>query len=412
MAIIRWTWQDNSDNELGFQLCDEYGNVIIDNIPADATSIDENISYVGTYRRKIRAYNADGNSDFSNVAEVVFALNKPTDFQASVDYLTGIVTYNWVGNESGATYQICDENGNVKVDNIAANLNTITEQLTATGTFHRKIRCHTIEGYSDFSSVVDIYFTLDIPTNFQVSFDPQTLKATYTWQGSQAGVKYQILDENNNIKVDNIGPDVFTIAENIAGQGAGTKTRKIRATTNGFSSFPSSTVTFTYIIVAPTNLSVSFEGLKAIYTWTDNSPNETGFKICDENGNVKVTVNANMTSAEEILPSGGRYTRKIKSFNADGESTFSDSITFKLAEIVSTRDIATAAPNYIMITPDEVLNGGDIQYFASRDDGNTWIQCIKNIEQILSSQPVDVNIRMRAVIYENAILNGWSYSWR
>lgn len=324
MTKIVWSWADNSDNETGFQLCDSEGNVIIDAIPADTTSVEENITTVGTYIRKVRAYNDDGNSDFSNSASVVFAINTPTEFQAALDPLTGLITYSWIGNEDGATYQICDENGNAIIDNIAAGITAITEQLTTVGNYTRKIRCHAEVGYSDFSTEQ----------------------------------------------------------------------------------------TFDYNIPAPDSLAVTFDGLTAIYTWNNNALNNPGFKICDENGNVKAEAGPGITTVEEILPAGDNYTRKVKAFNDHGESAYSENISFYMGVVVSTVDVATAVPNYIMITPDETLNTGNIHYLASRDDGVTWTRCIKNMEQMISSQPADVNIRVMAVIFGDALLNGWSYSWR
>jgi hypothetical protein len=67
---IRWAWQDNSNDEQGFQLCDENGNILA-TIGPDSTEYLEDIPGSGTYTRQVRSFNANGNSSPSNTATVV-----------------------------------------------------------------------------------------------------------------------------------------------------------------------------------------------------------------------------------------------------------------------------------------------------------------------------------------------------
>jgi hypothetical protein len=67
---IRWDWQDNSTDENGFHFCDTNGNVIA-TLGPDTYEYVENIPGTGNYIRKVRAFNDDGESRFSNLSEIV-----------------------------------------------------------------------------------------------------------------------------------------------------------------------------------------------------------------------------------------------------------------------------------------------------------------------------------------------------
>jgi hypothetical protein len=70
---IDLTWQDNSDNEDGFEVersLDGISFTVLGTVPADETTFsDNNVVESTTYWYRVRAYNASGYSGYSNVAQ-------------------------------------------------------------------------------------------------------------------------------------------------------------------------------------------------------------------------------------------------------------------------------------------------------------------------------------------------------
>lgn len=69
----------------------------------------------------------------------------------------------------------------------------------------------------------------------------------------------------------------------------------------------------------------------------------------------------------------------------------------------------TTPPNKIVIVGDETVNGGNIKYQASRDGGNTWTDVPAQTLTDISSQPVETQLVIKAIITGNAELNAWGY---
>lgn len=72
---IRLTWTDNSTNETGFELQREtlsgttWGALTTFNIGSNISSFDDPNTTPGTYRYRIRAFNASGSSAFTTYAQ-------------------------------------------------------------------------------------------------------------------------------------------------------------------------------------------------------------------------------------------------------------------------------------------------------------------------------------------------------
>jgi uncharacterized protein (TIGR02145 family) len=114
--------------------------------------------------------------------------------------------------------------------------------------------------------------------------------------------------------------------------------------------------------LAPTNLSVQLvTATQANLTWTDNSTNETGFKIMRKQtggqySNI-ATVNADVTFYNDIgLTPGESYTYSVYAFNNSGNSaTYSNEVTIKTE---STAILTTT--NVTSITTTSAISGGAI----------------------------------------------------
>ncbi len=61
-------------------------------------------------------------------------------------------------------------------------------------------------------------------------------------------------------------------------------------------------------------------------------------------------------------------------------------------------------PAEILLVTEEVLNGGKINYFVSRNNGGNWTACLPGEITNLSSQASGTQIKWKAVLTGNAEL--------
>lgn len=110
-----------------------------------------------------------------------------------------------------------------------------------------------------------------------------------------------------------------------------------------------------YIIASATNLyldSQYYDGSPyASMRWVDNSSNETGFKIERKTGNGNfiqiATVGANTTTYKNAgLSSGSYYEYRIRAYNANGDSSYSNIISFTVPNSPAAPTELTVAINY------------------------------------------------------------------
>ncbi|MBU1412687.1 fibronectin type III domain-containing protein [Myxococcota bacterium] len=162
---VRLAWTDNSDDETGFIVERSLDGVTFAELTtpgADATSVnDTGVAPETTYFYRVRATNADGDSDWSNVAEVttpaVVVPSAPTDLTA-----TAISAYTielaWTDNaddETGYEVEISSDGvtfTNVETlaaDAVAWNAGSLTPETL----YYFRVRATGAEGDSDWSNV-------------------------------------------------------------------------------------------------------------------------------------------------------------------------------------------------------------------------------------------------------------------
>ena len=224
-ATIEIYWTDNSDNEQGFVI----GRSISSSGPwTQIISVTANtISYSNTgledateYFYRVNAYNASGNSAYSNIDSGVTYMNTPTDLTGT-NIGTNKVELNWTdnsGNEDG--YIIERHDGSVTValffvaiDTVAANIATFVDSnFTSEVEYRYRVLGYNSKVSSDYSnefviSLVGVDAENGIPSNFELfqnypnPFNPTTM------------IKFGVPEESNaNIIIYNLlGEKVATL---------------------------------------------------------------------------------------------------------------------------------------------------------------------------------------------------------
>lgn len=109
---INLTWQDKSSNETGFRiersLSATSGYTLIATVSANVTTYSNvGLSEYTTYYYRVCAYNADGNSGYTNIASAVTPLNPPTNLTATAVSSTQ-VNLAWTDNSSAESNYVIE----------------------------------------------------------------------------------------------------------------------------------------------------------------------------------------------------------------------------------------------------------------------------------------------------------------
>ncbi|MBE0558644.1 MAG: hypothetical protein IH628_15570, partial [Proteobacteria bacterium] len=103
---------------------------------------------------------------------------------------------------------------------------------------------------------------------------------------------------------------------------------------------------------APSDLVASAKSATAIgLSWADNSRNETGFKLERSVGSapfVLIATTTGITYSDEDLSATTEYTYRVKAYNADGESAYSNEDTATTFDAEGPVPVAPAAPSNLV----------------------------------------------------------------
>ena len=165
---VNLSWSDNSNNESGFKIeRKESGSTYseIATVPANTTTYaDTTVQAQKTYYYRVRAYNAYGNSSYTNEVNVTTPAcgtipNKPTNLSASALSTTEI-KLTWSDNsdnEDGFKLERKEEDGTyAEIKTLSANTISYTDTgLKPNTKYYYRIRAYNSVGYSDYSNEVN-----------------------------------------------------------------------------------------------------------------------------------------------------------------------------------------------------------------------------------------------------------------
>ena len=162
---INLGWSDSSSNEDGFRIersTDAVNYVQIATMGANVTTYADTGRSAGiTYYYRVRAYNAGGNSGYSNPAwattpSAVLPPTAPSNLTAS-GFSRTQVRLTWTdnsGNESGFAIERSTSSGWLQVGTVGANINTFTDgNLSAWTTYSYRVRAFNSSGSSAYSNI-------------------------------------------------------------------------------------------------------------------------------------------------------------------------------------------------------------------------------------------------------------------
>ena len=372
---IDLTWTDLADNEQGFRLercqggasaCDSNPGRFaqIAELGANSTAYsDTSVSSVQTYSYRVRAFNAAGNSAYSNTAQATTPSGPPAapSNLVATAVSSAQIGLVWQDNSSNeinmridrcmGTAAFCDANpGNfVEITQLGANITSYSNAgLSPETTYSYRVRATNSSGSSAPSNTAEattqpVSGPPAAPSNL-VAIPSSTTKIKLTWQdnsfdeegfriercqgaGCTAFVQVVELPANTSLHFDDglLAATTYSYrvrAFNVAGNSGYSNTAE--GTTNAPPAPPA----------APSNLvATAFSSTRIDLVWQDNSTNEINMRIdrcvgtaafCDANpGNfVEITqLGANNTFYSNTgLNPDTTYSYRVRATNSNGSS--------------------------------------------------------------------------------------------
>lgn len=347
------TWKDNSGNETGFKIERKTGNgtyTEIATVAANAvTFTNTSLNSSTTYSYRVRAYNAAGNSDYSNeaAAATLSALPaKPTNLSVST-MNNGQVTLTWKDNATNETgFKIERKIGNgsfSEIATVAANVVTFTNTGLSNNTAYTyRVRAYNAAGNSDYSNeatVTPLAVAPSKPTNLEASQvgDNQVKLVWKDNATNETGYKIERKTGSGNYS------EIATVSANVTNytntglSNNTTYTYRVRAyNAVGNSDYSNeATVTIASVPTKPDELKISSTNTDRLtITWKDNANNEKGFRIERKTGSGSfseiATVSANVTSYTNTgLSNNTTYSYRVRAYNDAGNSNYSNEVSGK-----------------------------------------------------------------------------------
>jgi hypothetical protein len=354
---VNLAWIDNASTEEGFKVEQSLGSsgawTEIATLPANAKAYNvTGLSRLTTYVYRVRAYNIYGDSDYSNTAVVITPdepPSAPTNFAAAPGNADGQIILTWTDTANNEIQYNIERsvalNGTyVLVANVTSNTTAYTNSNLAPCTpYYYRIRAYGFAGYSEYSDITSATTpgcTPQIPVapaNLSVrAISASSIVLTWTDLNTQElGYKIQR-------SISSTGP--WTLIATTGANASGHTDTGLAARTQyyykvcafnaaGRSSWAGPVGAKTAKIgtpIAPSNLTATaMGGGRVDLSWTDNSGNETLFKIFrrvpGSSWSLIGNVTANVTTfSDNDATAGLQFDYRVKAINQAGSSPSSN----------------------------------------------------------------------------------------
>ena len=295
------------------------------------TNLATNVGY--TY--KVRAKNADGTSNYSNVYTVRTTPKAPVASGISGTTGENSATINWSAVTGAESYDVLF---NGTVQNVKTTSATFTG-LTANTSYSYQIRVRTSDGASSYSTAKTIRTAPIAPASPTVNASQSAV--TISWNPVSGATSYDLIFNGTTYRVTGT-------SKTVSGLSAGTNyTYQIRSNNADGSGSYSAVKTITTIPNAPTGVSATATVDSVTVSWTAAS-GATGYEVYMNN-------KAYTTSGTSIkitgLASNTSYSYKVRAQNASGYSAYTSSQTIKtLLKAPNTPTGVTASATYNSVT--------------------------------------------------------------
>ena len=365
-----------------------------------SASITVSLSTGGSYRLVVQSNGISSGATSTNYGFNVgpYAVNgtivtsttsiSPPSGLTATSVNTTRIDLSWVDNASNETgYQVQRSSNGTTWSTIAgtlpANSTTYSDASAAPGsTYYYRVRAFNDSTNSDYSNQATATTVPVAPSNL-VGNATSSTRVSLTWGNVSGETGYRVersLDGSTWSQIGTTGLNVTSYADTTVSPST-TYQYRVEAVNAGGTSDPSNVVTVTtpgtpQPPAAPSNLTATAISRSRVdLAWSDNSNNETGFKIersvsGGRTWSQVATVRANITAYSDtwVVPHT-TYSYRVRAYNTNGNSAYSNIATvttpsssqpFSPAAIVSTaRGVDSSQVSPELLALDHALSQWD-----------------------------------------------------
>lgn len=366
VSAVSLGWTDNSSNEAGFKIERNTGGGAFSEIATvqagEVAYTDSTVSASTTYSYRVRAFNAAGNSAYTNTAGVTTPApplpTAPSNLVA-VALTPTSVQLTWTDNATTETgFELERRIGSqafVRIITLASNLTSYVDASASPATVYTyRIRAINANGNSAYAPAPQVTTPSAPPPNppivvLNASATSITQGQSITWStvGTMAGsgsLATWIFNRGNSTTQNGTGTPPLTLGP-YTYPAVGIFTATLSVTdTNGItrtaSSQPVTVSAAPSPPTAPTNLLATLSAPTSVQlNWTDTSTNETGFSIERRipSGSFAqiTTVGPNIGGYLDTgLNNNTTYEYRVRAFNGVGNSAYSNTVSIMTQIIV------------------------------------------------------------------------------
>ena len=359
-------WADNSQSEDGYTIERKEGQTgqfaKITDVNSNATTYTDAVVAAGLqYFYRVRGFNANINSSYSNEANVTIVgspVASPTSLAAVSS--SSQINLTWQDNSNDETGFKIDRRLSptdtwTTITTTNANVTSYSNTSLTDGTkYYYRVYAFNANGNSTFSNEVNAVTTMLAPAN--LSAQTVTSQVVLNWiDNSQSEDGYTIERRQGStgqfVKISEVNRNVSTYTETPLNDGTKYYYKVYAFNTNGNSTF-SNEVNIVTTMLAPTNLSAQTVTSQVVLNWTDNSQGEDGYTVERKEGSAgtfaKMTdVNSNVTTyTDATVTAGHQYIYRVRGFNANINSSYSNEASVTITDVNSEAAIPTSFALY------------------------------------------------------------------
>jgi hypothetical protein len=355
------SWKDNADNESGFQIfvLEESTDNFKLSQTAAANKIQlsmANLQPNTSYTFKVRAYNEDGVSAFTNEIKLTTLPLQPPVAPITLIYdtITPSSAYlRWTDksdNESGFQIyrSLAETTGFQLIHTNSSNQNTyISNNLNQATSYFYRVRAYNDDGVSAYTNTLKIITPNPprSPTNLILKSETKT-SVSFEWtdnSDNEAGfyIERSVSTPGQFVRIDTLKADTKEFTDQNLKNSTSYYYRLAAFNIEGSSAYSDTLVAHTYPMIlpaAPSALEIdSITPFSVTIVWNDNSSNETGFQIQRADQSSAFANIANITSGIALyydtdLQQNSVYYYRVRAYNSDGYSVFTDTLTIQTPE--------------------------------------------------------------------------------
>ena len=352
---IKLAWLDNSVNEAGFQIerkTDVAGTYapVASVGPNVKSFVDSSLTVNTSYVYRVRAFNAGGNSNYSNEVSTRTLPNRPVMPNNLALTIVSVRQLNLTWTDSSnneAGFQIERKTGAAgvygEIGVVAANVKRFADStLAGKTTYFYRVRAYNAGGHSDYSNEASATTLPNVPaapTNLTIT-SVSNRQIRITWSDNSANeskfrIERRVTAASNYTTIATINPNVtsFTDTGLVALTPYYYRIYAFNAGGNSNYSNEVSAITLPNPPAKPDSLSArALNHLRIDLKWKDLSDNESGFQIERKIGVAGkfvqiASVGADITDFFDSNLSGNKeYIYRVRAFNAGGLSNYSNEV--------------------------------------------------------------------------------------